>query len=88
MHSSSLTPAKGFRPGLSIEFLKPGAETSDETELDTRLCPVTEKREIAGDAGSEVLIVKGEWGMSSLVSVFCESLYIIATGQNLGMTGH
>lgn len=69
-----------------MEFLNPGAETSDETELDTRLCPVTEKREIAGDAGSEVLIVKGEWGISS-VSVF-ESLYMIATGQSLRMAVH
>jgi hypothetical protein len=45
-----------------MEFPRPGAETREETELETRLWPAAEKREMAGDAGEEVLIVKGECG--------------------------
>jgi hypothetical protein len=53
-----------------MESPRPGAETSEETELETRLCPV-EKKEMAGDAGAEVLIVRGEcgWRESSRLSL-------------------
>jgi hypothetical protein len=51
-----------------MEFPKPGAETSEETELETRLWPVAENKDTAGDTGAEVLIVKGEWGWRAIES--------------------
>lgn len=45
-----------------MEFPRPGAETRDETELEMRVWPVAEKSDKAGEAGAEVLRVKGESG--------------------------
>jgi hypothetical protein len=45
---------------LSIEFPRPEDETNDETELESRVCPFVEKKEIAGDAGAEELAVIGD----------------------------
>lgn len=45
-----------------MELPRPEDETSEDTELETRLWPVAEKRERAGDAGAEVLTVRGDCG--------------------------
>jgi hypothetical protein len=50
-----------------MEFLR-SDETSEETELETRLCPVAENRETAGDAGAEVLMVNGDMGWRNIES--------------------
>jgi len=40
----------------------PRPETSEETELEMRVWPATEKREMAGDAGADELTVSGDCG--------------------------
>lgn len=67
MHSSSFTPVKWPRLGLSRELPRPGAETSEDTELETRLWPAAEKSETDGEAGAEVLMVNGESGWRAIV---------------------
>jgi hypothetical protein len=54
-----LTPVKWLLLGLSIEFPKGPEETREDTELETRLWPGAEKRDMAGEAGAEVLTVIG-----------------------------
>lgn len=51
-----------------MEFPKPVEETREETELETRLWPwaAAEKREMAGEAGAEVLRLNGESGLVSI----------------------
>jgi hypothetical protein len=48
-----------------MEFPRPVDETREETELETRLWPwaAAEKREMAGEAGAEVLRLNGESGL-------------------------
>jgi hypothetical protein len=66
-----------------MEFFR-SDETSDETELETRLCPVAENKETAGDAGAEVLIVNGDMGWRDIsssewrvASIVRETLYMM-----------
>ena len=58
--SSSFTPVKGFRVAISIELPWPGDETSDDAELEKRVCPLAENKETAGETGVDA--VKGDWG--------------------------
>jgi hypothetical protein len=60
-----LTPDNWVRLGLSIEL--PTPETSEETELERRVWPVAEKREIAGDAGADESTVSGDCGRRGIV---------------------
>lgn len=60
-----MTPDKWVRLGLSIELPRP--ETSEETELEMRVWPVAEKREIAGDAGADESMVSGDCGRRVIV---------------------
>jgi hypothetical protein len=62
VQSSSFTPVKCVRLGLSIEFPRPVDGTREETELETRLWPAVENNERAGEAGADVFTINGDWG--------------------------
>lgn len=87
---------------MSMEFPWPGDETSDDAELETRVWPLAENKETAGETGVEA--VNGDWGgwreggdrspMASIetlsrrfASTSCESLSIVRRDGVLEFSG-
>jgi hypothetical protein len=53
--SSSLTPVKGFREGISMELPWPGVDTSEDAELEKRVWPFAENKDTAGETGVDAV---------------------------------